>query len=113
REPLDHQGQSPRSSQCTSGLKRETLVFEQLLSRIFEDSQCGSDELVGKFFDADFEQQLRSGRWGKSARLLRRRNEATRFLSLRHGLSRGSMDDEPRPWNEYVTSSLRHVPSRD
>jgi hypothetical protein len=42
-------------------LKRETLVFEQLLGRIFKGSQGGSDELVGKFFDADLKQQLGGG----------------------------------------------------
>ena len=61
REPLNHQSQSSWGSHRASGLKRETLVFQQLLSRIFEGSQGGSDELVGKFFDADLKQQLGSG----------------------------------------------------
>jgi hypothetical protein len=63
-------------------LKRETLILQQLLSRIFEGSQCRSDELVGKFFDADLEQQLGSGHWGRPPPLLHRRSGTTRFLSL-------------------------------
>ena len=42
RESLDHQSQPSRSSQRAAGLKRETSVFEQLLSRIFEEARAGA-----------------------------------------------------------------------
>ena len=70
REALNHQGQSPWSSESSGGLKRETLVFQHLLSRIFEDSQGGSNKLIGKFFNTDLEQQLGGGHWGRALPLL-------------------------------------------